>query len=432
MFHDRGDYAIHSDYFTLEELRRQFEELLRAYRDYEQLPKTTKDQIEDEESESANKALKKKALLASQTFEAIFKEKIPKHPTLLSSMGFDRSVDMMSDWASEVLPRFEGEESFSTIEQCSSRLRELSSDSDESSTEQPRWPFIRKLRVHLNAYILSQGLIIADLPGLRDSNSARKAITERYVRQCHQIFAVARIDRAITDESVKDIFELARRANLAKVDVVCTRSEDVQIREAKHDWIEERARIEELQSAIDTETHELGLLREEMEDLGQDTATLTREDEQDLRQLQYEYHKTERSKLSNEFELLSLVVGLRNAKVSKLLLEQYRDDLHALALKIFCVSNKVYWDHRGKPRKASMPYLTMSGIMELRQYCIGIVADDRLRVTKEFINDQVPAFLGSVELWVEAGAGNASAERKQRILHAVSAVQQALEEVRTS
>lgn len=76
-----------------------------------------------------------------------------------------------------------------------------------------------------------------------------------------------------------------------------------------------------------------------------------------------------------------------------------------------------------------MPYLTMSAIMELRQYCIGIVANGRLRVTKEFINDQVPAFLGSVELWVEAGVGNASAERKQRILHAVSAVQQALEEV---
>jgi hypothetical protein len=67
----------------------------------------------------------------------------------------------------------------------------------------------------------------------------------------------------------------------------------------------------------------------------------------------------------------------------------------------------------------------------LRRYCIGIVAESRLSATKRFIKDGIPAFLGSVELWIQAGSGNASAERKQEILDAVSDIHQKLDEVST-
>jgi hypothetical protein len=435
LFHDREDFTIQVDYFTSQELKRQLEELLRAYRDFQLLPKAAKSTDEDEESESLGKALERKADLATQTFRAIFREKLEKNPNVLSSMAFDRAIGLMVDWTSQLLPRTQGQQSFSTIEQCSSRLRELTSNADETSTNdisQIRWPFIRKLRVYLNAYILSKGLIIADLPGLRDQNSARKAITERYVRQCHQIFAVARIDRALTDESLKEIFELARRAKLSKIDVVCTRSEEVQTREARHDWIAEKARIEELQNVIDEDARAVDSMKEDIEDFEQDLTNLTREEEYDFRQLQQEYRKAQKSKETNEFELLRFIVGLRNRKVSDRLLEQYRGHPIATTLRTFCVSNKIYWDHREKSTLASMPYLTMSGIIGLRQYCIGIVADSRLRISTEFIKDQVPAFLGSVELWVKAGSGSSSAEKKQKILGAVHAIQKALDEVSDS
>lgn len=65
----------------------------------------------------------------------------------------------------------------------------------------------------------------SDRTGLRDLNSARQIITERYVRQCNQIFAVARIDRATTDQSIKDVLDLANRTKLSNVSVICTRSE---------------------------------------------------------------------------------------------------------------------------------------------------------------------------------------------------------------
>ena len=67
-------------------------------------------------------------------------------------------------------------------------------------------------------------------------------------------------------------------------------------------------------------------------------------------------------------------------------------------------------------------FLELSGVLDLRRYCIGIVAESHMRATVEHIEDEIPAFLGSVKLWIEAGAGNATAERRQQITAAVSEI----------
>ena len=88
----------------------------------------------------------------------------------------------------------------------------------------------------------------------------------------------------------------------------------------------------------------------------------------------------------------------------------------------------MYSKERDKPAQKALPFLNLSGILELRRHCIGIVADSHLRATTEYIRDEIPAFLGSVELWVQAGSGDVNAERKQQILNAVSAIQRELGE----
>ena len=62
-------------------------------------------------------------------------------------------------------------------------------------------------------------------PGLRDLNSARRIITERYLLECDEIFAICNSGRAVTDEGVRDVFQLARRARLSNVGIICTRSD---------------------------------------------------------------------------------------------------------------------------------------------------------------------------------------------------------------
>lgn len=61
--------------------------------------------------------------------------------------------------------------------------------------------------------------------GLRDINSARVKITERYLLDCDEIFAVCNIGRATTDAGVKSVFDLARRVSLSQVGIICTKSD---------------------------------------------------------------------------------------------------------------------------------------------------------------------------------------------------------------
>jgi GTPase SAR1 family protein len=433
-FHESNDFVIHVDYFTLDELKKQFEELLNAYREHRSPQSNSRDNTGRDENNTDRTRSQEKANLAEETFKASFGERLRQDDPILSTVPFERAVETMVEWASQLLPQEIGQESFSTMEECSSRLRALVSESDSPLADgqsRARWPFIRKMRVYLRAYILSKGLIIADLPGLRDLNSARKAITESYVRQCHQIFVVAKIDRAISNESIKEIIELASRVNLSKIDVVCTRSEDIETSEARHDWMAESATIDELQTQINADKEAIESLQEEIEEYLEDDVGLTREEERELVKLQKDKLRAEKSKEENDFKLLRLIIKLRNDKVRDGLQESYRSHPIATTLKVFCTSKNLYEENRDKPVATALPFLNLSGILELRRYCIGIVADSRLHATRDFINNAIPAFLGSVELWIQAGSGSASAEKKQQILDAMAAIEQELDEVRS-
>lgn len=360
----------------------------------------------------------------------MFLEELADNPDILSTEIFERAVKTMITWASRLIPGSQGRERYETLTQCSARLRELSSETEESSSDQVqiRWPFIRKLRVFSNAYVLSKGLVIADLPGLRDQNAARRLITELYVRQCHQIFAVAPIERGSTDESVKKIFKLADRANLSKVDIVFTGSERFTRSEVKHDWPSHKMELERLETKRKDSICELRRLDKRIEELDE-LEHCSQIQKKELRMLRKERKGIRETKNQSELNFTDLVIGLRNRKVSEKAQKQYRDHRTAATTKTFCVSNTLYWEHREEPLTLSKPHLVMSGIFELRKYCIGIFADSRFRATTEYIKDQVPAFLYSIQLWVNAGSGNVNAERKQHMLDKVDTLQVALREV---
>ncbi len=420
------------------ELKKQFEELLRAFRDYQDLSIGTRNGHREGTDETDVGRLRRTADLARDTFQASFRARLEETPEALSSMPFEQAVGKMVEWASELLPQKELQESFSTVETCSARLRQLTSEmSGAVSHELPEtcWPFIQQLRVYLKAHILSKGLIVADLPGLRDLKSARKAITERYIRKCHQVFVVAKIDRAITDESIKDIMGLASRANLCKVDVVCTRSEEIDENQAMHDWSRDKVALEKIkamQTEIKAETDETKSLRDELDYYEDDREQLSQGDFQEFMDLSSAWRKAKNSRDAHKFELRRFIVKKRNEGVSSGLQREYKNHPVARLLKTFCVSNRMYWDQREQRATIALPYLELSGILELRRYCIGIVADSHFRAMKAFVKDEIPALLGSIELWVEAGSGNITAERKQQILNVISAIERQLDEVRRS
>lgn len=414
------------EFFTEDELKKQIEELLQAYKEFNYT--RGQEDRKSEDQESSDEILKKKADIATQTFEAVFSEKLALRPYVLSSLDFEHAVRTMIEWVLEILPPTEVRETHATLETCSARLGELTSDRKDHSmngSSQIPWPLIRKLRVYTNSYILSQGLILADVPGLRDQNSARRAITERYIRQCHQIFVVAKIDRVVTDQSVREIFDLGLRANLSRIDIVCTRSEDIRKEESRYDWPAEIGAIESLLDQVKQDTDEVETLKADVEEWGQNTMDMTRDEEQELRKLQGDLLQAERSKHENELKLLRLVIGLRNTQVTDDLLEQYQDYRLTATSKIFCVSNKTYWEFRNRPIAIARPYLVTSGIIDLRRHCIEIVAQSRLVAITEFVRDRIPALLDSIELWVDAGSPSRTTEMRQKTMTMVAEVQRA-------
>jgi hypothetical protein len=126
------------------------------------------------------------------------------------------------------------------------------------------------------------------------------------------------------------------------------------------------------------------------------------------------------------------IIPLRNTHVEKSLRQTYGNDAADARLNISCVSNTMYEDNRQAPAEEALPFLQLSGIPALRRHCIGIVADSHLQATVEYITNEVPAFVGSVELWLQAGSGTASVERKEKILSAVNAIQARLDKARRS
>ncbi|KAF2740486.1 hypothetical protein EJ04DRAFT_559010 [Polyplosphaeria fusca] len=423
--HTNDDFKIDIEYFSDHDLKSQYEQLLHDYRRFQR--------AEHAEGTDAKELeyLGQRADLAIKLFRASFGRRLEETRGIIDDLPIEQSVDIMMGWVAQVLPpaHSRGEsntvrETFNGITECSNRLAILTSELNERGGKS-LWPFIKKLKVYLKSHILSKGLIIADLPGLRDLNTARQNVTERYVRQCHQVYAVARIGRATTDAGVKEVFDLARRASLSNVGVICTQSDDIRANEAKHDWPTERPMIEQMERNITTQKLRRQEVEEQVREYEEDLELLDEVEMGEYRELQKELRTIDRAHRNMRFERFQYLIHTRNTKIFASLQALYG----GRTLQAFCVSNSIYWDHRGAAVGEALPSLQLSGIIRLRRHCIGIVADSQLRATNTYLQDEIPAFLGSVELWIQAGSGDASAENKQQILDAVAVVQQGVNQL---
>lgn len=71
---------------------------------------------------------------------------------------------------------------------------------------------ISVMRIYQDSHILRQGIVLADVPGFRDTNMARMRLTEEYLGNCDYVFIVAGIIRAVSDVRIREaMFKLLRR-----------------------------------------------------------------------------------------------------------------------------------------------------------------------------------------------------------------------------
>ncbi len=107
----------------------------------------------------------------------------------------------------------------------------------------------------------------------------------------------------------------------------------------------------------------------------------------------------------------------------------YKAEIYGNDSSVFCVSNTTYWGHRDLPKPDSMPHLELSGLLAVRRHCISIVSDSQLRYAIRFMEDEIPAHLSAVELWVQSAAGSATPEARDAVREALERVDRALRRV---
>lgn len=409
-FHADGDFVIDVETFSEDELYEQLSELLGSYRAFETGDK--------EES-------KDKAKLAMDTFRSMFRGKLQDEKWILSAPK-TVVLDNFKMWAKEarrLVPP--ARQVVQTIEQCSSMLIPLTSERTDP-LHVSVWPYIRKIKVYLKSHVLSKGLILVDLPGLRDLNSARQKITRQYLWHCHEIFAVCETKRAATDEGVKTVFDLAQLAWHKRVGIIGTHSDFFNF---NNDWAHgDPTRINELNRSI----HAVEL---EIEDVKREVATFDHSPNEDraTKEMRWEL-RDEQTRLEEQcdaikFDRLEYAVRTRNSDVTQRLRVEYQGQTQGETLHVFCVSNKLYESKRNLDKSVSGKYIRLSGIIELRRHLIAVVGESQLRVSKTFLDRQVPVLLQNIELWVQSGAGRSSANEKQAVRDLLGKVEEHLGKV---
>jgi regulator of replication initiation timing len=113
------------------------------------------------------------------------------------------------------------------------------------------WPLIKVVKIYVKAPALSTGAVIVDLPGVHDSNAARAAVAQGYMKQCTGLWIVAPINRAVDDKAAKTLLgdsfkrQLKYDGGFSSVTFICSKTDDISITEAI-DTLELEDEVQEL------------------------------------------------------------------------------------------------------------------------------------------------------------------------------------------
>lgn len=151
------------------------------------------------------------------------------------------------------------------------------------------WPLIKVVRLYVKSAALSTGAVIVDLPGVHDSNQARAAVAEGYMKQCTGLWIVAPINRAVDDKAAKSLLgdsfkrQLKMDGGFSSVTFICSKTDDISITEACDSLglDEELGDLWEQSTSFARQGKQLKARMEELKDAKDDiNAVMNSEDEQ--------------------------------------------------------------------------------------------------------------------------------------------------------
>jgi hypothetical protein len=115
--------------------------------------------------------------------------------------------------------------------------------------------------------------------------------------------------------------------------------------------------------------------------------------------------------------------------VTKSARRKYIHEAPGANIRVFCVGNDDYTKHRGKPRNDALRYLNLSGIIDLRRFCVSIVSESQHRSALLYMQDRIPDIVAHVDLWVQKHAEGEDSALRPAVRQILDTIQTRLQTV---
>ncbi|KAH7024424.1 uncharacterized protein B0I36DRAFT_331391 [Microdochium trichocladiopsis] len=240
------------------------------------------------------------------------------------------------------------------------------------------WPFAKLVQIYVDAEVLKSGVVLADLPGLQDSNGTPVRTVTDYLAGCDHLFMVSRIHRAVTDDTLwqsitKAISDYAPSkwetvSDKMNLTIVCTMADDMDVEEQSRRFCGPGKVIE------------TGTMR------GIELEIEVAIDNNDLRGLKRAQAKQKQ-----------LLMEARNKFVKAALQKTFEGQMSHRSLPIFCVSKAFYKEHVAQ---GNIELVQASGIPQLRQHCRGISADGELSSVSHSLMARMSFLFNLLDVWL--------------------------------
>ncbi|KAF2878206.1 hypothetical protein BDV95DRAFT_479698 [Massariosphaeria phaeospora] len=157
-------------------------------------------------------------------------------------------------------------------EKVTGKKKDKEKDKNRIPYQMEYWPLIKVVKIYTKSPALSTGAVIVDLPGVHDSNAARAAVAQGYMKQCTGLWIVAPITRAVDDKAAKNLLgdsfkrQLKYDGGFSGITFICSKTDDISITEA----MDSLGLNDQISALEDEENHykdEVKKLHEQIEDL---------------------------------------------------------------------------------------------------------------------------------------------------------------------
>ena len=323
-----------------------------------------------------------------------------------TSRDDDVMLGQLNTWVLEYLTTLKGGEGATVVQANTMREvnRELAKFKGPAKTGigGPRsaspWPLVRIIKTQLRARILSEGAVLADLPGLSDTNKLRVQATRDYIKNCDTVIIVHPILRIQSQDTVwKEVHECIRNGKQGNLIIVCTKVDDIKHSRERDVSSDDRKVLEKLRSEADHLAAEIAELEDELQ-----AAEENEDADVDYKSINRRLKATKTMRAGKETEWREENIAIRNRRNIDAIQAGFRKAVNDPDAKVpvFCVSNTIYQQHMKGFDNDNPPDLTVeaTGIPDLRKHLFEIPAIRKHRALQKLGQRTLPRVLLALEM----------------------------------